>query len=107
MTLAAFDGEQTIATITVGVDSPTSLALEELHPDEVRVLRGGSPSERVYQACRGQHGPRESRARCEIPNRDRSLGRTRRACRPGTVALRALFSAKEVQGIEGRLRSMD
>ena len=39
ITLAAFDGEQTIATITVGIDSPTGLAVEELYPDEVKLLR--------------------------------------------------------------------
>ncbi len=39
ITLAAFDGEQTIATITVGVDSPAGLAVEELYPDELKALR--------------------------------------------------------------------
>jgi hypothetical protein len=39
ITLAASDGEQTIATITVGVDSPGGLGVEELYPDEVKALR--------------------------------------------------------------------
>ena len=39
ITLAAFDGEQTIATITVGIDSPAGLAVEALYPDEVKALR--------------------------------------------------------------------
>ena len=39
ITLAAFDSEQTIATITVAVDSPSGLAVEALYPEEVRELR--------------------------------------------------------------------
>ena len=39
ITLAAFDNEQTIATITVGVDSPAGLAVEALYPEEVAELR--------------------------------------------------------------------
>jgi len=39
ITLAAVDGEQTIATITVGVDSPAGLAVEELYPEELKALR--------------------------------------------------------------------
>jgi hypothetical protein len=39
ITLAAFDAEQTIATLTVGVDSPAGLGVEELYPDEVKALR--------------------------------------------------------------------
>ena len=39
ITLAAFEGDQTIATITVGIDSPDGLAVEELYPREVRALR--------------------------------------------------------------------
>jgi hypothetical protein len=39
MTVAAFDGDQPIATITVGVDSPAGLAVESLYPAEVKALR--------------------------------------------------------------------
>jgi hypothetical protein len=39
ITLAAFDKDQPIATITVGTDSPTGLVVEKLYPDEVRALR--------------------------------------------------------------------
>jgi len=39
ITVAAFDGEQPIATITVGVDSAAGLAVEKLYPAEVTALR--------------------------------------------------------------------
>lgn len=40
ITLAAFDDDQPIATISVGVDSPAGLGVETLYPDEVARLRG-------------------------------------------------------------------
>jgi len=39
MTVAAFDSDRPIATITVGVDSPAGLAVESLYPAEVKALR--------------------------------------------------------------------
>src|SRR5437867_3262133 len=39
ITLAAFDNEQPMATITVGVDSSAGLVVEQLYPDEVKALR--------------------------------------------------------------------
>jgi hypothetical protein len=39
ITLAAFDNEQPVATISVGIDSPFGLAVEALYPNEVRTLR--------------------------------------------------------------------
>ena len=39
ITLAAFDGESSVATITVGIDSPGGLSVESLYPDEVNSLR--------------------------------------------------------------------
>lgn len=40
ITLAAFDKDHPIATISVGLDSPAGLGVEELYPDEVKRLRG-------------------------------------------------------------------
>jgi hypothetical protein len=40
ITLAAFDKDQPIATLTVGTDSPSGLAVEQLYPKEVKRLRG-------------------------------------------------------------------
>ena len=39
ITIAAFDKDLPIATITVGMDSPSGLIVEKLYPDEVRSLR--------------------------------------------------------------------
>jgi hypothetical protein len=39
ITLAAFDSDRSIATISVGIDSPAGLLIENLYPDEVRSLR--------------------------------------------------------------------
>ena len=39
ITLAAFNREQLVATITVGVDSEVGLGIEELYPEEVMALR--------------------------------------------------------------------
>lgn len=39
ITIAAFDRDLPIATITVGMDSPVGLIVEKLYPDEVRALR--------------------------------------------------------------------
>jgi hypothetical protein len=39
ITLAAFDHEQAVATISVAVDSPYGLAVEALYPHEIRTLR--------------------------------------------------------------------
>ncbi len=51
MTVAAFDGDRPIATITVGVDSPAGLAVESLYPAEVKALRmSGALAVRVYEA---------------------------------------------------------
>lgn len=42
ITLSAFDDDQTIATITVGVDSSFGLGVEALYPDEVQGLRSAN-----------------------------------------------------------------
>jgi hypothetical protein len=39
ITLVAFDKDQAIATLTVGTDSESGLAVEYLYPDEVRAVR--------------------------------------------------------------------
>jgi len=39
ITLAAFQADRPVATISVGVDAPGGLAVEALYPDEVRALR--------------------------------------------------------------------
>ena len=39
ITLAAFDGDASVATITVGIDSAAGLLVENLYPGEVRALR--------------------------------------------------------------------
>jgi hypothetical protein len=39
ITLAAFNREQPVATITVGVDSAVGLGIEALYPEEVKALR--------------------------------------------------------------------
>ena len=39
ITLAAFDKERLVATITVGTDSSNGLVVEKLYPNEVRALR--------------------------------------------------------------------
>jgi len=39
ITLAAFDHDASIATITVGIDSPAGLSVEALYSDEVKSLR--------------------------------------------------------------------
>jgi hypothetical protein len=39
ITLAAFSGEQPVATITVGVDCEVGLGIEDLYPEEVKALR--------------------------------------------------------------------
>jgi hypothetical protein len=41
ITLAAFDGEESIATISAGIDSSAGLLVENLYPDEVGKLRTG------------------------------------------------------------------
>jgi hypothetical protein len=41
ITLIASDGERPVATITVGIDSPSGLGVEALYPDEIKALRGG------------------------------------------------------------------
>ena len=40
ITLAAFDNDQPVATLTVGTDSETGLMVERLYPSEVQALRG-------------------------------------------------------------------
>ena len=47
ITLAAFDNDRTIATISVGTDSPDGLAVEQLYPTEVAALR--SPDVRLCE----------------------------------------------------------
>jgi hypothetical protein len=44
ITLAAFDGETSIATITIGLDSSSGLSVESLYPDEVKMLRASGAS---------------------------------------------------------------
>ena len=39
ITLSAYDGEATVATISVGLDSPTGLFVDELYRGEVQALR--------------------------------------------------------------------
>ena len=39
ITIAAFDNDLPIATITVGMDSPSGMIVEKLYPEEIRSLR--------------------------------------------------------------------